>query len=56
MMLKNVVDRAVEAGSFKTLTKALAAAGLVETLTRRAVHRLLRPLGTMPSPSCQRGR
>ena len=35
MMLKNVVDRAVEAGSFKTLTKALAAAGLVETLTGR---------------------
>jgi len=31
--LKNIVDTAVDAGSFKTLVKAVKAAGLVQTLS-----------------------
>lgn len=31
--MKNIIDTAVEAGSFNTLAKAVTAAGLVDTLT-----------------------
>ena len=37
---KDIVDTAVEAGQFKTLAAALTAAGLVDTLKGRSVHRL----------------
>ena len=36
----NIVETAIDAGTFNTLVAAVQAAGLVETLTGRPVHRL----------------
>ena len=37
---KDIVQTATEAGSFSTLPTAVEAAGLVETLRRRSLHRV----------------
>jgi uncharacterized surface protein with fasciclin (FAS1) repeats len=43
MPTKDIVDTAVSAGSFKTLTTALAAAGLVETLKGKGPFTVFAP-------------
>ena len=48
----DIVETAVSNGSFKTLTAALQAAGLVETLKGKVPTRSLRP-PTRPSRSSQ---
>ena len=39
VMKKDIVDTAVENGSFKTLVATVKAAGLVDTLKGRAIYR-----------------
>ena len=41
--MKNIVETAVEAGSFKTLVKAVQAAGLVETLSKQGPFTVFAP-------------
>ena len=41
--MKNLVETAVEAGSFKTLVKAVKAAGLVETLAKQGPFTVFAP-------------
>jgi len=43
LLTKNIVDTAVSAGSFKTLTTALKAAGLVETLKGKGPFTVFAP-------------
>jgi len=43
LVSKNIVDTAVSAGSFKTLTTALKAAGLVETLKGKGPFTVFAP-------------
>ena len=43
MLTKDIVETAVSAGSFKTLTTALAAAGLVETLKGKGPFTVFAP-------------
>ena len=50
---KDIVDTAVEAGSFKTLVTAVQKAGLVDTLKGDGPFTCL--LYTSPSPRDQRG-
>jgi hypothetical protein len=52
-MGKDIVDTAVEAGSFTTLVAAVQAAGLVETLKAKARSPSSRR-PTTPSPPCPR--
>ncbi len=42
-MRKNIVETAINAGSFKTLVKAVKAAGLVETLSDRGPFTVFAP-------------
>ncbi len=41
--MKNIVETAVEAGSFKTLVKAVQTAGLVETLSKKGPFTVFAP-------------
>lgn len=41
--MKNIVETAIEAGSFKTLVKAVQAAGLVETLSSKGPFTVFAP-------------
>ena len=52
---KDIVDTAVDAGSFKTLIAAVKAAGLAEKLKGDGPFTVLRPR-TRPLPSCPRER
>jgi len=52
---QDIVDTAVAAGSFQTLTTALKAAGLVETLKGKG-HSPFLPPPMRPLPSCRKER
>ncbi len=41
--MKNIVETAIEAGSFKTLVKAVQTAGLVETLSKKGPFTVFAP-------------